>query len=248
MSTILLVLAHPDDESFVGGGSLCLYGRHGLRTALLCVTDGQAGRLGVRGEPPLATRETVAAVRRAELERAASILEIRELITPGWMDGKLHEVPDSEGVQLVRESIARLHPEILVTFGPEGGASGHPDHKAVGRWTTRAFRETAGPGNGGPRKLYWITWPSSLDHLRNVSGAPITTTVELGAAIVEAKRCAFQQHRTQQDFRKIYGQIIEGFGSSEYFHLAESQVGEAPEVETDLLAGLEKELSARRGG
>jgi LmbE family N-acetylglucosaminyl deacetylase len=46
MPGILMVLAHPDDESFVGGGTLYYYRQRGVPNALICFTDGQSGRQG----------------------------------------------------------------------------------------------------------------------------------------------------------------------------------------------------------
>ncbi|MCL5269477.1 MAG: PIG-L family deacetylase, partial [bacterium] len=162
MSGILLVLAHPDDESFVGGGALAWHARRGIATALLTLTDGQAGRIAATGAPSPSTPETLGRVRREELRRAARRLGIGELITPGLADGGLRLVPDAQGAALVTHHVRRLRPEILITFGPEGAPSHHPDHMAAARWTTQAFDQAADPVfDDGQRphascKLYWI--------------------------------------------------------------------------------------------
>ncbi len=82
MRTLLAVTAHPDDEAFLFGGALALHAAAGGSTALLCLTDGQAGRTG-----GLCNTTDLARVRRAELETAAGHLGIGRLYTPGLMDG-----------------------------------------------------------------------------------------------------------------------------------------------------------------
>lgn len=240
MAGILMVLAHPDDESFVGGGTLACYTGRGVATALMTLNDGQAGRMGVEGQPPLATPETLGAVRREELQRAAAVLGISELITPGWMDGKVDKVSDREGIALVTRHLRRLCPEILITFGPEGGGSGHADHKAAFRWTNAAFDLAADPDYDDGQephavsKCYWITWPKSLDALRGISGSSITTIIEIGEEIDRLKRKAFAEHRTQQDHFELFTKALDLFEAKEYFHLAKSRVGFSDELEHDL--------------
>jgi LmbE family N-acetylglucosaminyl deacetylase len=89
MPGLLLVLAHPDDECFFGGGAMAWYARRGISTALLSFTDGQAGRMGTGGRVGMAAPETLGPIRREELERAALGPGFSKLITPGWMDWRV---------------------------------------------------------------------------------------------------------------------------------------------------------------
>ncbi len=243
MPGILMVLAHPDDESFVGGGTLAFYARCGVPTALICLTDGQAGRLGVMGAPPLATRETLGPLRRLELERAARVLGIGEVITPGWLDGGLSEIEDRVGIERIAHEIRRLRPEVIVSFGLEGGPSAHADHILSARWTEAAFELAADPQwqDGQPahaaKKLYWITWPSSVDSLRDRAGTPITTVIEIGPEISSLMSRAFAEHATQQDHLATHEQLLALLAGREHYHLARARVPvQLPE--DDLLAGL----------
>lgn len=242
MSGLLLVLAHPDDEAFLGGGALTFYARRGVHTAYLCLTLGQSGRMGISGQEPLASRETLGEVRREELRRAASRLEIAELIAPGWRDGALDGVADEKGIGLVTSHIRRIQPEVLLSFGPEGAPSGHADHLASHRWSAAAFERAAEAAynNGRPphrvKKYYWITWPRESDHLRDRSGSEITTILELGDEIARLKRDAFAEHATQHDHMELYTSLQDGLDGKEFFHLAKSRVGFSTAMETDLLA------------
>ena len=92
---ILLILAHPDDETFIAAGTACRYGAAGVRVALVCATLGEAGKLG---EPPVATREGLSAARELELRSACDILGIDLIGLLGYHDRQLADAP----VDLVR--------------------------------------------------------------------------------------------------------------------------------------------------
>lgn len=73
---LLLVFAHPDDESFQGVGLACAVRAGGGRVWLITATRGQAGQLG---EPPVGTRAELPAVRERELHEAARIMGVERL-------------------------------------------------------------------------------------------------------------------------------------------------------------------------
>ena len=201
MSTILAVTAHPDDESFLFGGTLAICRRRGWKAGLLCLTDGQAGRTG-----GLVERAGLGPWRRVELERACAVLGIEHVIMPGLMDGALGEPGDERGSAIVREVIEDFGAEVILTFGPEG-ASGHPDHRCVWRWSKAA---AAG------RTLYAATFREGMD----VPGGPplpVTTVVNL-SALGDLKRRAFLEHRSQLDPLDLLDRILGDFDGKEYFH------------------------------
>lgn len=70
---ILLIFAHPDDESLGAAGLARRYADAGAEIALVTATRGQEGKTG---EPPICTREELPACREAELRKAAAILGI----------------------------------------------------------------------------------------------------------------------------------------------------------------------------
>jgi N-acetyl-1-D-myo-inositol-2-amino-2-deoxy-alpha-D-glucopyranoside deacetylase len=70
-STLLAVLAHPDDESFGMGGTLALYAARGVEVHLVCATRGEVGEVSpelMKGFSSIAER------REAELRCAAGVL------------------------------------------------------------------------------------------------------------------------------------------------------------------------------
>lgn len=202
MKTILAVTAHPDDESFLFGGAMALHARNGGKTALLCLTDGQIGRTG-----GLCTQEELAAVRRAELEKAAALLEIGELHLERLMDGSLSELSDEDGAAIVAHYVEETGADVLLTFGPEG-ASGHDDHRACYRWTKAA-------ANGRP--VYVGAWPAGIELPHGETSMQPTTVVDI-AALGDLKRRAFLEHKTQIDHLERFDEIMGKFDSKEYYH------------------------------
>jgi LmbE family N-acetylglucosaminyl deacetylase len=135
----MLVQAHPDDESFMGGGASAFYARHGVETTLVTFTDGQAGRAGVEGHVPVTSTDELGCVRRRELGKAVAVLGIGRLVAPGWMDGQLESVENEKGIRFVSEQLEQFRPGVVSSFGPEGAPNNHPDHIACGRWTQLAL-------------------------------------------------------------------------------------------------------------
>jgi LmbE family N-acetylglucosaminyl deacetylase len=157
--TLLAVLAHPDDESYLCGGTLARYAAAGARVVLLCATHGEAGEIAA---PGLATADTLPAVRAAELRAAAALLGVAEVHLLAYPDGTLMDVPFLEGVERVAALMAAVRPTVVLTFGPEG-IYGHPDHVAVHRWTKEAFLYGGqGPGGGGRESQGRVTAPPPI--------------------------------------------------------------------------------------
>jgi LmbE family N-acetylglucosaminyl deacetylase len=165
---LLAVLAHPDDESLGFGGTLARYAAEGIETYLVTATRGEAGRfgsLGKSGDPV-----EVGRVREAELRAAANVLGIREVSILGYPDGAVDEVPSGIAIQVIAFHIRRIRPDVIVTFGPEGGY-GHPDHIAVSQFTTSAIvcaadaryhtDDGSQPDSPSPHrvvKLHYLAW------------------------------------------------------------------------------------------
>ena len=49
MNTILVIFAHPDDESHGPGGTLAKYAAEGAKVHYLCATHGEAGTVDEAG-------------------------------------------------------------------------------------------------------------------------------------------------------------------------------------------------------
>lgn len=144
---ILVVLAHPDDETFGMGGTLALYASRGARVFLVCATRGEVGEIP---EGMMEGFESVGALRESELRNAAAKLGLAEIFFLNYRDSGMPGSPDNRHPQAlaaqpleqvaagVAHFIRKLHPQVVLTFDPIGGYR-HPDHIAIQRATVRAF-------------------------------------------------------------------------------------------------------------
>jgi len=175
--TILAVLAHPDDESFGLGGTLALYASKGYDTYLVCATRGEVGTVD---EEHLNGFKDIAELRTAELERAAKILNLKDVFLLGYRDSGMpgteeNKHPDAQINHSIEEVagkvvkyIRELKPEIVITFDPIGGYK-HPDHIHIHKATVLAFERADDasfhPEAGlpfKPRALYYQVFPRRI--------------------------------------------------------------------------------------
>jgi LmbE family N-acetylglucosaminyl deacetylase len=165
---LLAVLAHPDDESLGFGGTLAKYAAEGVETYLVTATRGECGRFGLLGKS--GDPFEVGRVREAELRAAAEVLGIREVSILSYRDGAVDRVQAEDAIRAIVSHIRRIQPDVIVTFGPEGGY-GHPDHIAISQFTTAATVCAADAGyriNDGSEmdsapphrvaKLHYLAW------------------------------------------------------------------------------------------
>jgi len=127
---MLVILAHPDDESFAVGGTLAKYSHQNVQVILLCATRGEAGIPGVNPEEAGDTRER-------ELRQAAEHLGI-EVHFLGYQDGELVNMKPGMLLETIACWIDLVQPQVIITFGPEG-VSGHPDHVTISHVVTQAY-------------------------------------------------------------------------------------------------------------
>jgi N-acetylglucosamine malate deacetylase 2 len=134
-STVLAVVAHPDDESFGLGAILDVFHRAGTRTVVLCLTRGEASTLhGAAGE--------LSAVRGREFAAAARTLGVTDTVLRDFPDGALDRVCRSRLVGEVIDAARAVRADGLLVFDPSG-VTGHPDHAAA---TAAALLAAAGMG------------------------------------------------------------------------------------------------------
>jgi LmbE family N-acetylglucosaminyl deacetylase len=127
---MLVILAHPDDESFSAGGTLAKYTHQNVQVILLCATRGEAGISDFKPEEAGVLRER-------ELRRAAKHLGI-EVHFLGYPDGELAQTKPEALLETIACWIDLVQPQVILTFGPEG-VSGHPDHITISHIVTQAY-------------------------------------------------------------------------------------------------------------
>lgn len=133
----LVVVAHPDDESFGLGGVIAALTGSGCAVHVLCLTKGEASTLG--------SAPDLAAVRERELDVAAARLGVSGTTLLDLPDGRLAELADGELRGQVAAVAAAQLPDGLLVFDPEGGVSGHPDHRAASLAALEVAQERALP-------------------------------------------------------------------------------------------------------
>jgi len=256
---LLLLLAHPDDETFGPGGTIARYADEGADVYLATATRGEVGMLG---DPPVTDRAHLGEVRAAELRCAAGILGIRKVSFLGFLDGQLASTPRERIVEKAVEQIRWTRPHVLIGFGPEG-VSRHPDHMVMCSVALEAFDAAADPTrfphqleNGivpwAPWKLYQFEIAQEIFDgwgvpLAGIPAAKLTTTVDT-SAYVDRKIEAFYSHRTQA---KDYNRILTRDGYREFcrrdtFVLAKSRLPSVSLPESDLFAGIPPEEPRER--
>jgi len=133
MERILVVLPHPDDESFGLSGTLAKHIQNGARVTYACLTLGEMGRN--MGIPPFATRVTLPSIRKKELAESCRAIGIQDLRMLGFHD-KTIEFEDRDLLdEKINAIIREVHPSVIYTFYP--GYSVHPDHDATGAAVVR---------------------------------------------------------------------------------------------------------------
>ena len=177
---LLVVVAHPDDESFGCGSVLARASAAGYETAVLCATRGEAGESRIR-------TGDLAVVREAELRSASRILGVGTVCLLDHADsgmtgdpepGTLAAADPSRVIAEVRSVIDDLRPDIVVTLD---ASDGHRDH-AVIRDATIAAVDTA---RHQPDATYlWCLARSSMarwaSHMRGIGGDAYLSLGELG--------------------------------------------------------------------
>jgi LmbE family N-acetylglucosaminyl deacetylase len=152
--TVLVVFAHPDDESLTCGGTIARLAAAGAKVVLLCASRGERGSIS---DPSLVPDGDLAAVRSRELHDAAAILGISEVIVLDHRDGNLRwqAVPELHA-EIVRV-VEQHRPSAVITFD-EDGLYWHLDHIGVHERTYTAMLSL---GAEAP-PLYYVTIPKGI--------------------------------------------------------------------------------------
>jgi LmbE family N-acetylglucosaminyl deacetylase len=244
MLRLMAITAHPDDEASNFGGTLRLYAERGVETSVLCLTPGQAGshRGGAKNDQELAS------MRREEFAAACEILKVKRGIVLDYPDGRLHRQESYHVACEVVRHIREFQPQVVMTFGPEGGLTGHTDHSMASVCATLAFH-WAGRANRFPeqiaerllpheaQKLYYCTARHSLPGYPTVTLSPATACIEMGNHF-QAKLAAFKAHLTQAPLVPMFEKYV-GHQRQELFHLAAATAPAISQQETDLFSGIE---------
>lgn len=118
---ILAIGAHPDDIEFGCGGTLIKYAEKGHKIYLLVMSNGEKGG-GME-------------VRRAEQEKAMSLIGAKELFWGGMIDTRIdirHET-----IEFIEAIIGKVKPDFIFCHYP---VDTHQDHRHLAQMTISATR------------------------------------------------------------------------------------------------------------
>ena len=165
--TLLLVHAHPDDESIGTGGVMARYAAEGARVVCVTCTGGEHGEIVVKDLDTPENHAKLGEIRAEELRRALARLnpkvESRRL---GYIDSGMMGTPENnlpgtfwqadmdEAVQKLLAIVREVKPQVMVGYNDFGGY-GHPDHIRAGLIAKAAFEATA-DWPDKPLKLYEV--------------------------------------------------------------------------------------------
>ncbi|MDN3294573.1 N-acetyl-1-D-myo-inositol-2-amino-2-deoxy-alpha-D-glucopyranoside deacetylase [Streptomyces ficellus] len=183
---LLLVHAHPDDESINNGATMARYAAEGAQVTLVTCTRGEEGEVIPPALAHLAPdrEDRLGEHRVGELAAAMKELGVtdhRFLGGPGrFRDSGMMGAPQNrregafwstdvdDAAPYLVEVIRSVRPQVLVTYDPDGGY-GHPDHIQAHRVAMRAAELAAEPAFrrdlGNPHqiaKIYWNRVPRTV--------------------------------------------------------------------------------------
>jgi N-acetylglucosamine malate deacetylase 2 len=133
----LVVIAHPDDESFGLGAVIDQLTAAGASVHILCYTHGGASTLNQ-------TRADLHRARETELRQAAAELGAAGVTLLDYPDGRLTGIPADELASHVADAASRAGASGVLVFD-DTGVTGHPDHKAATGAAVRAGRQAGLP-------------------------------------------------------------------------------------------------------
>jgi len=244
--SLLLVHAHPDDESIGTGATMAKYAAQGARVTLVTCTLGELGEI----IPPDLRHlfpDELGQHRIVELDRACQALGVEDHRFLGgegrYRDSGMMGLPDNDDprcfwqadVEEAARSLAKIIDEVeasVIVSYDANGFYGHPDHIQAHRVASRA-RELA----GGTAKLYATAMPRSVlaravelpadswfarnhDLSVSVPDDQVTTEVD-GSAYYSAKRAAMRAHETQitvdGDYFALSNEVGQRILATEYY-------------------------------
>ena len=235
MKKLLGIFAHPDDESYLAGGTIAKYVKAGWQADLVCATKGESGlHRGIQEE----ASADLAGIHARELEAAAACLGVRSITFLDYKDGRLSALTPGELEDKLCDVLQENRPDVVITFEPTG-VTNNPDHIKLTLAATFAFQKYAfdrheeAPEDENPPKLYFACEPASVvSYLQKIKYYPkesfgkpwtgvedkkITTVIDISRSSV-AKEKALASYECHAEEIDAYLSIEHNpFMKQEYF-------------------------------
>ena len=176
---LLLVHAHPDDETINNGATMAKYVAEGAQVTLVTCTRGEEGEVLLPALANLASSidDKLGEHRVTELTNAMAELGIKDFRFLGapnkkWRDSGMMGTPPNERSDVFWQAdldeaasdlakiILEIKPQVMITYDEIGGY-GHPDHIKAHKVAMRGA-ELASNAGWTISKIYWNTMPRSV--------------------------------------------------------------------------------------
>lgn len=173
---VLLVHAHPDDETINNGATMAMYAALGASVTLVTCTRGEEGEVLIPELSHLAASATDSLGQHRITELALAMKELgvtdhrflgegaKLYRDSGMMGTEPNNRPDvfwqadlEEAADLLVQVIDEVKPHVLITYDEFGGY-GHPDHIQAHRVAMRAAEKS----EWDIPKIYWNVMPVSV--------------------------------------------------------------------------------------
>ncbi|MEK7570279.1 MAG: PIG-L family deacetylase [Patescibacteria group bacterium] len=220
---LLVITAHPDDESYVMAGTLAANAKAGGQSMIVCATAGEKGASHLTRAIPA---RTLAQRRKQELHAACSVLHVNHVCICNLPDGRLAQRMPAFSREITK-AIQSYTPDIVVSFGP-CGITGHADHIAAGKVGQGIAKKLGVPFAAAvlSPKLQraakaFLQSRRKTGHYKNtVRFVEPNLTIRIAA---RDKRRALRCHASQMDAGKLFTgfpkYIVEGLLHHEYFRI-----------------------------
>lgn len=163
--TLLAVFPHPDDESAIAE-VLIKYKQLGYNVQLIIATDGKDGTRVTK----IPAGDSLGTIRKEETRCACKIMGIAEPIFLGIdrLDTRIgvgkYFAEHKRFLELLKEKIATINPDFILTFGPDGDTH-HAEHIVAGAAVTELLLR-----EGWVEKypLYYVAWTREQAEMFNL--------------------------------------------------------------------------------
>ncbi len=189
---VLVIAAHPDDETLGCGGTIARHAHEGDEVSVCIITEGTAS-LGFSKEED--------AKRKGEVERACKVLGVNILHFLDLPSVKLDTVPLLDIVNKIKDIISKVRPEVLYTHYPKDQ---NQDHRIV----SHACLIAAQPQRASLKKIYYYEVPSSTTYVCGDDAFAPTVYVDIGNFIelkLKALACYASEIKNHPHARSMNG-------------------------------------------
>ncbi|XOU94735.1 MAG: PIG-L deacetylase family protein [Candidatus Kerfeldbacteria bacterium] len=201
---ILILTAHPDDESYVAAGTIFKNYQGGGSTILVCASYGEKGTSHLKKKLSV---NKFKKVRNQELLKAAKVLHIDPVHIIGVPDGQV-ESNKKKVFNYFLKYAEKCNPQIIISFNKDG-ISGHHDHIAVGEVAKKVankikipFASFSLPPKVQKEAIKYLKTRRTAGHYANkVNYIKPNFRIKINRSI---KKKAIQCHQSQLDGNKAF--------------------------------------------